>query len=89
MSGKNRFIGLRNAAPFDGDLVIASWSAEGLSEIKLWQLTSIMSRRHISILCIQETHIRQSPYYYTDNGFLMVLSGSSTGERESLLELGL
>ena len=41
-----------------------------------------MTRRRISILCIQETRIIQSPYYTTDNGFLVILSGSSEVARD-------
>ena len=81
-TGRNRFVKSGSAIPFVGGLVIASWNVEGLSDLKLWELTSIMLRRHISILCIQESHILRSPYYTTDNGFLVVLSGSSTGDRE-------
>ena len=81
-AGSNRFLYGYDTRPFDGDLVIASWNVEGLSEIKLWELTSIMGRRHIDILCIQETHIIQSPYYSTDSGYLVILSGSSSGDRE-------
>ena len=66
-----------NTAPFREELLVASWNVEGLSDIKLWELTSMMTRRRISILCIQETRIIQSPYYTTDHGFLVILSGSS------------
>ena len=63
--------------PFVGELCVASWNVEGLSEIKLWELTEVMSRYSISILCIQETHIAKSPYYTTENGFLVILTGST------------
>ena len=82
IAGRNRFVHTDNAAPYSGDLVIASWNVEGLSALKLWELTLIMQRRGISILCIQEARISQSPYYRTDNGFLVVLSGSSGGGKE-------
>jgi len=82
IAGRNRFVHTDYASPFDGDLVIASWNVEGLSALKLWELTMIMRRRGISILCIQEARISQSPYYLTDNGFLVILSGSSNGGKE-------
>ena len=62
--------------------MIASWNVEGLSDVKLWELTSLMRRRRISILCLQETHIAKSPYYTTDDNFLVILSGSSGEKRE-------
>ena len=42
----------------------------------------MMKRRHIGILCLQETRIAKTPYYYTDSGFLVILSGSSTEKKE-------
>ena len=81
-TGRNRFMHMGNATPYDGELVIASWNVEGLSDIKLWELTSMMKRRSISVLCIQETHISNSPYYTTDDNFLVILSGGADGERE-------
>lgn len=41
-----------------------------------------MKRRLISIVCIQETRVSKSPYYYTEDGFLVLLSGTSSGEKE-------
>ena len=81
-AGRNRFVHSGNAVPSCGNLVIASWSVEALSDLKVWELTTVMGRRGIDILCIQESHILQSPYYRTDAGFLIVLSGSSSGDRE-------
>ena len=68
--------------PFKGKLRVATWNVEGLSDIKVFELTRFMERRGIHILCIQETHILQAPYYDTDNGYLVVLSGSASGPRE-------
>ena len=62
---------------FVGELFVASWN---VAEVKIWDLTEVMRRYGISILCIQETHIAKSPYY-TRNGFLVILSGSSDGHR--------
>jgi len=35
--------------PFDGELCIASWNVEGLSDVKVWELTETMKSRSISI----------------------------------------
>ena len=61
---------------------LATWNVEGLTDIKTYELTSFMYRSSIGILCMQETHITQSPYYTTDEGFLVVLSGSGGTGRE-------
>ena len=82
ISGRNRFMHMDDVAPFEGELVVASWNVEGLTDIKLWELTAMMKRRGISVVCIQETHIIQSPYYTTVDNFLVILSGSSGGLRE-------
>ena len=42
----------------------------------------MMTRRGISILSIQETRVSQTPHYYTDDGFLIILSGSSGDGKE-------
>lgn len=81
-SGHNRFIHMDSFTPLDGELCIASWNVEGLSEIKLWELTSSMRRKSISVLCIQETRRSKTPYFYTEEGFLVILSGSSSEEKE-------
>ena len=59
---RNRFIHTGRSIPYCGDLVLASWNVEGLSDLKLWELTAIMTRRRIDILSIQESHISRSPY---------------------------
>ena len=41
-----------------------------------------MRRQGIHVLCIQEIHILRTPYYITDDGYLVVLSGSALGSRE-------
>ena len=42
----------------------------------------MMRRRNISVLSIQETRVSKSPYYVTEDGFLVILSGASTEARE-------
>ena len=41
-----------------------------------------MQRRDVGILCMQETHKKNSDYYVTAEGFLVVLSGSAGEGRE-------
>ena len=61
---------------------IATWNVEGLlTASKLEQLKLVMLRRRLGIMCLQETHVSGSPYYVSD-GFLVVLSGGTDGQRE-------
>ena len=55
---------------------MATWNVEGLSEIKVYELITYMSRCEIGVLCIQETHIAKTPYYKTDSGYMVILSGN-------------
>ena len=61
-AGRNRFVYSDSARPFVDELMVGSWNVEGLSEIKLWELTAAMRMYRISILCIQETRVKKSPY---------------------------
>lgn len=63
-------------------MVIASWNVQALSDIKLWELSQTMLRHSIGIMCVQETRRLHSPYYLTDNGFLVILLGSSNATHE-------
>jgi hypothetical protein len=56
---------------------------EGLTDIKVVEVKSFMVRHRVSIVCLQETHVLQSPYYSTEDGFLVVCSGSASGSREN------
>ena len=56
---------------------------EGLTDIKVAEVKNFMVRNTISIVCMQETHILQSPYYTTENGFIVICSGSASGLREN------
>ena len=67
--------------PSSAKLVIASWNVQGLSDIKLFEICEAMRRNSIGIICMQETRVRDSPYY-TEDGFLLIFSGSSTGQPE-------
>ena len=57
-------------------LHIASWNVEGLTDAKIFELQKHMWEMGIDILCIQDTHCSQSPYYLTEEGYLVILSGS-------------
>ena len=61
---------------------MATWNVEGLSDTKVVELIEFMRRKDIGVLCLQETHICNSPYYSVD-GFLVILSGSASTHRES------
>ena len=76
------FVRLTQPRPFHGKLRIASWNVEGLTEIEMFELINVMKHQRIDILSMQETHIKQSPYDVTPDGFLVPLSGSSTSDRE-------
>ena len=65
----NRFVHMNSHIPFTGDVIVASWNVEGLSDIKLFELTGVMRRRGISILCIQEVRILKSPHFVSEDGF--------------------
>ena len=66
--------------PCRSQLRIATWNIEGLTEAKLIELTWHMNSMGIDILCIQETHKSESTYEITDDGFLLILSGTAGGE---------
>ena len=46
-----------------GELLVGQWNVEGPSESKAVQLQLIMERRGVGILCMHETHQRNSDYY--------------------------
>ena len=50
--------------------------------MKLFEIVNVMKRRRIDVLCLQEAHVSQSPYYTTAGGYLVVLSGSPEAGRE-------
>ena len=63
--------------PAKGEITIASWNVEGLTEEKLITIERYMYLYDIGILCIQETHRPHSDYWLTDAGSLVVISGAS------------
>ena len=68
--------------PVGGNIVIASWNVEGLTDEKQAASELYMTEYNIGVLCIQETHLSNSDYWVTENGFLILLSGSSGAVRE-------
>ena len=60
----------------------ASWNVEGFTDEKQIALQRSMTDRRIGVLCLQETHKRGSDYFITSDGFLVIFSGTSTGDRE-------
>ena len=63
---------------------IATWNVEGFSldvPTKIKELKTIMRAQGIDVLCMQETHIRNSPYFYS-NGFLVIISGGGGDDTE-------
>ena len=68
--------------PADVGLKIATWNVEGFTDAKAVTLQVIMKRRGIGILCLQETHHSGSAYYITEEGYLVILSGSAGDGRE-------
>ena len=55
---------------------------EGFTDIKFFELKQAMCKQRIAILCIQETRIKASPHYVSEDGFTVILSGSTDVERE-------
>ena len=68
--------------PSSSSLQIASWNIESLTEEKLVAIQRTMEELKIDIICLQEIHKTLSGYYETDDGYLVILSGSATNERE-------
>ena len=55
---------------FFGELLVGQWNIEGLTDSKVVHLQLIVERLGIGILCMQETHRRNSDYYGTAEGVL-------------------
>lgn len=80
----NRFYGCSHgkfSRPCFDRLHFASWNVEGLTDIKLHQLCSVMHSRAISLMCLQETWDSCSGSRTVCNGYLLVNSGSDVGGR--------
>ena len=63
------------------EMQVACWNVEGLSDIKVWEITAIMKRPSSCIVCLHETRILKTMYYYTQDVVLITLSVSSTEEK--------
>ena len=56
---------------------IGSWNVEGLTDVKMHEICTYMRQYSIDIFCIQETRRKNSDYYVSETGYLVILSGSS------------
>ena len=63
-------------------LIIGSWNVEGLTDIKLEEISIYMHNNSVDILAIQETRKLKSDSYVTEDGYLVYLSGSGTDDKE-------
>ena len=50
--------------------------------MKRFEIIQAMRRLNVDILCMQETRIKQSPFYTTEDGYLIIFSGSTGEDRE-------
>ena len=80
-----RYFSLERAIINDGALMpalalrnFATWNIEGFSFDKLTVLEYYMRLYEIDVLCIQETHTTDKEHFITQNGSLVILSGSSS-----------
>ena len=67
---------------FRSGLVVSSWNVEGLTTIKVEEVCTYMICNSVDIMCIQETRRGNTDKYYTDRGFLVLLSGRGDGSKE-------
>ena len=63
-------------------LIVTTRNLEGLSEVKMHEITMHMECNSVDVLCIQETRRAKSDHFTTYNGYAVYLSGNSTGQRE-------
>ena len=68
--------------PSEKDQQFVSWNIEGLTEAKIVALQQFMKNNRVGIIGMQETHKLMSDYYESEEGFLIILSGSSEGSKE-------
>ena len=61
---------------------VCTWNVEGLTEVKTHEICSYMQVHGIDVCGIQETRVSKSDYYDTDDGFMVILSGSAGENRE-------
>ena len=65
-----------------GNIIVGTWNVEGLTDIKIEQLSDYMTQFPIGILCIHEVRRPESDVFVTTRGVQIILSGSSTLEKE-------
>ena len=56
---------------------VGSWNIEGMTELKLAEVCRYMREHSIDIMCMQETRRPNSDHYATEDGYLVVLSGTA------------
>ena len=62
-------------------LHFGSWNVEGLTDIKLYQLCSIMRLRALGVLCLQETRVPVSGSRTLDDGFILITAGNDDDQK--------
>ena len=68
--------------PLSGDIYVASWNVEGLTDIRIFEICTYMRANRIDVVCMQETRKSDSDSYKTELGFQVILSGGPVGEKE-------
>ena len=68
-------------------LHFGSWNVEGLTDIKLEQLCSIMRTRALGLLCLQETRVSYSGSRILDNGYI-VITAAQDDEKKTYAGVG-
>ena len=69
------------ALPCNPRLHFGTWNVEGLTDIKIIQLCSIMRKRALAFLCLQETRVSYSGNRVLDNGYLLITAGQDDDKR--------
>ena len=62
------------------ELRVCTWNIEGLTDVKLEEVNCYMRRHGIDVCCLQETRAKDSAYYTTESGNLLIMSGSTEAE---------
>ena len=69
------------ALPHCGRLHFGTWNVEGLTDIKIRQLCSVMRSRALGILCLPETRVPYSGCRILDDGFSLFTAGQDDNLR--------
>lgn len=63
-------------------LKIKIWNAEGFSDLKKWEVNKYIRTNYIDIMYLQEIRRKNSEYYASDSGYLIIFSGGFGHGRE-------